>query len=66
MKFTLTKSSDYDFKQIIEINTLNDLERLQNKHKNELIINIISDNLTKDMYPETDGRYIEIYDDYRE
>jgi hypothetical protein len=66
MKFTLTKSSDNEFKKVIQINTLNDLEALQKKYKTELIIKIVSDNFDKDIYPETDGRYIEIYDDYRE
>lgn len=65
MKFTLCKTSD-DFKKIIEINTLEDLERLENKYKHELIISIVSDNFYKEIYPESDGRYIEIYDDYRE
>lgn len=66
MKFTLLKTSDDDFKKIIEINTLEDLERLENKYKRELIISIVSDDFDKEIYPKTDGRYIEIYDDYRE
>lgn len=33
MEFTLIKSSDWDFEETIEINTLEDLKELQDKYK---------------------------------
>ena len=66
MKFVLTKTSDIDFREIIEINTLNDLMSLQEKYQHELIISIASSECDKRWFPETEGRYIEIYDFWRE
>ncbi len=62
MKFVLTKTSDGDFEEIVEINTLNDLMSLQEKYQHELIISIVSNECDKRWFPETEGRYIEIYD----
>lgn len=75
MKFTLLKVSDSDFREIMEINTLEDLKDLQEKYQNEyeLVISLADtdedDNTDKDnkyICPESDGRYIEIYDNYRD
>lgn len=66
MKFVLVKTSNDNFKKIIEINTLQDLERLQKKYRCELIVSIASAYVYEKVFPETNGRYIEIYDDYRE
>lgn len=38
MKFKLEKASDWDFKEEIEIKTLDDLECLYKKYKEELIV----------------------------
>lgn len=68
MKFTLFKTSDPDVREIIEINTLEELKDLQEKYQYELVIALanINEELYRYIYPESDGHYIEIYDDYRE
>lgn len=75
MKFTLLSVNDCDFREIIEINTLEDLQNLQEKYKEyELVIycpkttkDIDTDGIdNKYICPESDGCYIEIYDNYRD
>lgn len=52
MKFKVTKSSDYRYKAVVEINTLKELIEFQENCGYDIIL--------------IDGREIEIYDDYRE
>lgn len=63
MKFTLMKSSDWDFEETVEINTLEDLKELQDKYK-------IPDNTETWKNPSLiinfNTHIIEIYDYYRE
>lgn len=63
MEFTLTKSSDCDFEEIVEINTLEDLKELQDKYK-------IPDNPVNWTNPSLiinfNNHTIEIYDYYKE
>lgn len=75
MKFTLLRVNDCDFREIIEINTLEDLQNLQEKYEEyELVIyckptkDIDTDGMEDNKYicPESDGCYIEIYDNYRD
>ena len=57
MKFDICKTSDYTYRDTIEINSLEELIKFQEKHN----CIIISDSVYKDNTKE-----IEIYDDYRE
>lgn len=63
MEFTLMKSSDWDFEETVEINTLEDLKGLQDKYK-------IPDNTENWENPPLiinfNSHIIEIYDYYRE
>lgn len=62
MKFMLIKANDDDFKEEIEINTIEDLKRLQDKYQHELIIDFYG----YDDENECNCHTIEIYNDYRE
>lgn len=70
MKFVLLKVSDSDFREVIDINTLEDLKGLQEKYGYELIIYCAktTDEIEDNRYTcsESDGRYIEIYDNHRD
>lgn len=63
MEFTLIKSSDLDFEETVEINTLEDLKELQDKYK-------IPDNPGNWENPALiinfNNHIIEIYNYYRE
>lgn len=63
MKFVKTKSSDWDYREIIEINSLQDLLDLC-KNEGRFIIN--KTEYKGDKYSKTDGWEIEIYDTWRE
>ena len=53
MKFVVTKSSDWDYREEVEINTLEEMKDFQIQAQHSLIVSF---------YAGT----IEIYDDYRE
>lgn len=59
MIFTLRKTSDWNFKESIDVDTLEQLRELSKKYDANLIINF--GDVWTDEKPE-----IEIYDDYRE
>lgn len=59
MKVHLEKASDWQFKEYIEINTLEDLIALQKKYKEDLVVNFTNNNYSKEPF-------ITIYDDYLE
>ena len=57
MKFLVTKASDLDYEEYVEINTLEELKALSDKYNEELVIN----------FDSTRGfNQITIYDDYLE
>lgn len=53
MKFVVTKSSDWDYKEEVEINTLEEMKDFQIQSQHSLIVSFYA-------------RTIEIYDGYRE
>ena len=53
MKFVVTKSSDWDYKEEVEINTLEEMKDFQLQAQHSLIVNFHAGT-------------IEIYDGYRE
>lgn len=55
MKAILSKTSEWEWKDEVEINTLDDLKKIQQKYGSKLIIGWTKDELL-----------IEIYDAYRE
>lgn len=70
MTFKLRKASDWEFEETVEINTIEDLKRLQDRYRNAnggiwagtLIVDFYSD-----LYPGIlEGPAITIYDSYIE
>jgi len=62
MKFIVTKTSDYRYEEIVEINTLEELLEMYNKYGDIIITdNFVNDEKYSDIKLE-----IEIYDGYRE
>lgn len=55
MTFTLTKTSEWDFKETINIDTLEQLQELSAKYGTALVVSFFNA-----------GPTIEIYDDWRE
>lgn len=63
MKFVLTKTSSYNFCEIIEVNTLEELIKLIRDNGEKVVICLHENDILSHIYqfPE-----IEIYDDWRE
>lgn len=63
MKVKLRKASDWNFEEVREVETLNDLKALEEEFSSELIINFLDNEEKAEEGVDID---ITIYDDYVE